>query len=294
MPELPEVETVRRGLERLLVGRRIEAVEVLWAKSFPEADGLGPRDVIGRQVLAARRRAKALIIDLSGGLSLVAHLKMTGQMVVRGPEDWGAGHPTDSLLGALPDASTRVEVALSGGTRLFFNDQRKFGWIKAVASERVEAIPFIAALGPEPWDDGAPAEFSRRIAGRRTSPIKAALLDQAAVAGIGNIYADEALWAARVHPATPAGAVSERRRRALIAAAAEVMERSIALGGSSSRNYVDAEGRRGAYLDFANVFRREGQPCRRCGAVIVKTRVAGRGTHYCPRCQPLPTPIPAP
>jgi formamidopyrimidine-DNA glycosylase len=290
MPELPEVETVRRGLERLTVGRRIDDVVVHEAKSFPvEAgtwtDAIGL--ILGARVTAARRRAKVLILDLDNDHSLVVHLKMTGQMVVRGPENWGAGHPNDSLLAQLPDRSTRLEFGFDDGARLFFNDQRKFGWIKLMPTTAVEQLPFIAALGPEPFDPAAFPEFRRRIERHGRTSIKAALLDQTTVAGIGNIYADESLWATRLHPAKPVGQVSARKLREVFTAAATVMSLSIELGGSTDRNYVDAEGHRGSYLGFANVFRREGQPCPRCGTTIVKTRVAGRGTHLCPHCQRL-------
>jgi formamidopyrimidine-DNA glycosylase len=286
MPELPEVETVRRGLERLVVGRRITAVEVFEAKSFPVGPGLLPAaGVVGAKVVSARRRAKVLILDLDNDYSLVGHLKMTGQLVVRGPEDWGAGHPTDSLLGELPDRSTRIDFQLDGDSHLFFNDQRKFGWVKALPTPAVEKLPFIAGLGPEPLDPAGFPEFQRRAAHHGRASVKAVLLNQQVVAGIGNIYADESLWAARVNPARPLAQVTDRKLRQLFQAAAEVMTLSIELGGSTDRNYVDAEGKRGAYLGFANVFRRQGQPCRRCGTLIVKTKVAGRGTHYCPRCQ---------
>jgi formamidopyrimidine-DNA glycosylase len=253
-----------------------------------------------------------LVLDLDGGWSLVAHLKMTGQMVFRGPSAasraasrtaarrtggagqeavrWGGGHPNDSLIGALPDRSTRVVVHFQDGAALYFNDQRKFGWLAAIPTDQVDAIPLLAKMGPEPLEGDPWPEFRRRARRHRRAPIKAALLNQEVVAGIGNIYADEALWSARVHPETPVEQVSDRKLRALLDGAARSMQLSLELGGSTDRNYVDAEGRRGAYLDFAKVFRREGQPCPRCGRAIVKTRVAGRGTHLCPRCQRSPRP----
>ena len=278
MPELPEVETVRRGLEHLVVGRAVVGVDVLNAGSFAAASPLE-----GARFEAARRRAKMLLLDLDDDRCLAVHLKMTGQLVVRGPDDWGGGHPSDSLIGDLPDRSTRVVLDLDDGARVFFNDQRKFGWMRVVP--RGTADDMTSGLGPEPMDDDAGPRFADLVRRHQHTVIKAALLDQSVVAGIGNIYADEALWGARVHPATRVEALSDRALRRVLDEAAAVMMTSIELGGSTDRNYVDAEGRRGAYLDFARVFRREGKPCPRCGTTIVKTRVAGRGTHLCPKCQ---------
>jgi len=278
MPELPEVETVRRGLQQLIVGRGVTHVDVLEAKSFS-----GESPLVGARFTAARRRAKTLLLDLDDGRVLTVHLKMTGQLVIRGADDWGGGHPTDSLIGELPDRSTRVVLDLDDGSRLFFNDQRKFGWMRVVTSQTADEM--VDGLGPEPMDDDAWPRFRVLVHRHDRTVIKAALLNQAVVAGIGNIYADEALWAARVHPATRVGDLDDAALHRVLDEAASVMELSIGLGGSTDRNYVDAEGRRGAYLDFAHVFRREGQPCHRCGTTIVKTRVAGRGTHVCPECQ---------
>ena len=278
MPELPEVETVRRGLERLIVGRRITSVEVLKEKSYQVEEPL-----IGAAFTAARRKAKYLLLDLDNERTMVVHLKMTGQLVVSGDEHWGGGHPTDSLIGQPPDRSTRVIIDLDDGSRLFFNDQRIFGWIRLCSRE--EAAAMVDCLGPEPMDVDAWPLFRQRVRRRAGSTIKAALLDQQVVSGIGNIYADEACWIAKVNPARRVGDLSSQALKRLLKAAADVMALSIELGGSTDRNYVDAEGNRGSYLKFAQVFRLEGQPCSRCGTVIVKTRVAGRGTHYCPCCQ---------
>lgn len=291
MPELPEVETVRRGLARLIVGRQVAGVDAVNPGSF-RGD---PSALVGRAFIGARRRAKLLLLDLDGEQSLAVHLKMTGQLVWRPCDDadstpdgqgWGGGHPSDSLIGQLPDRSTRVVLDLDDGSHLFFNDQRKFGWMWLMP--RPEADALTTGYGPEPMDADAWPLFSKRVRRHQRAPIKAALLDQQVVAGIGNIYADEALWAARVHPSTQVQMLSDKALRRILTAAADVMELSIDLGGSTARNYVDAEGRRGAYLDFAQVFRREGQPCHRCGTTIVKTRVAGRGTHLCPHCQKAP------
>ena len=296
MPELPEVETVRRGLDELVVGHRLAGVGVREPRSFlvhERADV--DRDLAGAAITAARRRGKVLMLDLDSGCCLVVHLKMTGQLVHRGPAGahWGAGHPNDSLVGDLPDRSTRIVFAFEDGATLFFNDQRKFGWVQLMPTEEVGRIPLLAAMGPEPLDDNPEREFLRRVRRHQATSVKAALLNQAVVAGIGNIYADEALWAAQVHPATPVARLTDARLGQILVAAREVMERSLALGGSTARTYVDAQGRPGAYLSFAAVFGREGQPCPRCGETIVKTRVAGRGTHLCPVCQRVPRRRPA-
>lgn len=290
MPELPEVETVRMGLARLLPGRVIKDVTYDWDKSFPNAKGDVDEFLIGSTVEQVKRRAKVLLIELSSKYSLVIHLKMTGQLVFVGnTERFGAGHPNDSLIGHLPDKSTRVTLMFKDGSHLYFNDFRKFGWVRLLPTAEVPNIDFFKKVGPEPLSDNFTFEqFKERIERRKNTSIKAALLDQTVVAGIGNIYADEALYAARIHPATKVVRVSSVKLRRLFDAVREVLLLSIEKGGSSDKNYVNAEGKRGSYLSFANVFRREGKPCARCGTEIVKTRVAGRGTHLCPKCQRLP------
>lgn len=345
MPELPEVETVRVGLARLLPGKVVRAVTHDTDKSFPNA----PADVrvflIGAEIRTVKRRAKVLLVELSTEYSLVIHLKMTGQLVFSSATvHFGAGHPSDSLIGHLPDKSTRVELTFTDGSKLFFNDQRKFGWMKLYptavlhealtgsvlepnarkgrsAEQAVHVVPrastgaldaavgqeltqsaglglaagvsgtdavidFMKRVGPEPLEADFTWQVMRdRLQRRKNTNIKAAILDQSVIAGVGNIYADESLWGAKIHPTTLVRAVSDTKIKALHRALVDVLNLSIAKGGSSSHTYVNAEGKKGSYLDFANVFRREGQTCPRCGTLIEKTRVAGRGTHICPHCQ---------
>lgn len=286
MPELPEVETVRRGLERLIVGLTIRDVTSDNPKSFPSSPHEVAQFVVGSKVASVRRRAKVLIIELETGHSLVTHLKMTGQLVYRGRVQFGAGHPNDSLVGELPDRSTRVTISFTDGSILFFNDQRKFGWMKLFPSIEVPEIDFMKRIGPEPLEDELTvADFVARLRRRQGTSIKAALLDQSVVAGIGNIYADESLWAAKLHPASRVGVLSDTQLGAILPEVRRIMRLAIDKGGSTDKNYVNAEGRRGNYLDFAKVFRRTGEPCERCGTPITKLRVAGRGTHICPHCQ---------
>lgn len=289
MPELPEVETVRIGLSALLPKRRVAAVWHDWPKSFPNVPNDVDNFLIGSSVIQVRRRAKVLIIDVSTNYSLVIHLKMTGQLVFRSKTaHFGAGHPSDSLVGTLPDKSTRVVITFGDGSKLFFNDQRKFGWMRLLPTSEVEQLDFFKKVGPEPLaEDFTAAIFARRLQRRSKSGIKAVLLDQTVVAGIGNIYADESLWGAKIHPETKVQDVPQAKINKLFEALQHVLRKSIEKGGSTDRNYVNHEGKRGSYLTFASVFRRQGQPCPRCDTAIQKMRVAGRGTHICPHCQKL-------
>lgn len=287
MPELPEVETVRRGLAELIPGKVVQAAyDIESPKSFPNASNDVARFLIDATITDVRRRAKVLIVELSTRYSLVIHLKMTGQLVFRGDTRFGAGHPNDSLIGDLPDRSTRAVLEFGDGSSLFFNDQRKFGWMKLMPTIEVPNIDFMKKVGPEPLEADFTAEaFADRFKRRARTNIKAALLDQTVVAGVGNIYADESLWGARLDPHRLVGGLSEEDFTVLHAELRDVMNLAIQKGGSTDKNYVNAEGQRGSYMDFARVFRREGHPCPRCGELIVKIKWAGRGTHYCKNCQ---------
>lgn len=287
MPELPEVETVRRGLHGLIIGRTIKKVVHDTPKSFPNAAADVEQFFIGSTIADVRRRAKVLLIDLSTDYTLVIHLKMTGQLVFRAADiAFGAGHPNDSLIGELPDRSTRVTLTFVDGSHLYFNDQRKFGWVRLMPTIEVPNIDFMQKVGPEPLEhDFTPEQFRERFKRKTKSPIKAALLDQTVIAGVGNIYADESLWGAKIHPLRKVVTITDGEFYKLYHELREVMNLSIEKGGSTDRNYVNAEGKKGSYIDFARVFRREGKPCPRCGTIIIKFKAAGRGTHICPNCQ---------
>ena len=291
MPELPEVETIKLGLQKLLPGKAISDVDFDWPKSFPNAPADVTKFLKNSQITSVERRAKVLLIELSSNYSLVIHLKMTGQLVYRDSGTrFGAGHPNESLIGELPDKSTRVTLTFADGSQLFFNDQRKFGWVRLIPTPEVMNLDFFQKVGPEPLS----SDFSwqilfERLQRRKNSNIKAALLDQTVLAGIGNIYADESLWGAKIHPATLVKNVNEQRIKKLYQEIVFVLRLAIEKGGSTNKNYVNAEGKKGSYMSFARVFRREGSPCPRDGRTIEKSRVAGRGTHTCPVCQPKPT-----
>ena len=288
MPELPEVETVRRGLANLIIGKVVSGEVHDTEKGFPNAPDDVKHFLIGATITDVRRRAKVLMIDLSTEYSLLIHLKMTGQLVFVGEIRFGAGHPNDSLIHDLPDKSTRVTVSFNDGTKLFFNDQRKFGWMRLLPTIEIPKISFMQNVGPEPLSaDFTANDFIQRLARRPKTNIKAALLDQSVVAGIGNIYADESLWGAKIHPKRLVSSLTKKEMTTLYTEMRAVMNLAVEEGGSSNHTYVNAEGKKGSYMNFARVFRREGLACPRCGTTIEKLRVAGRGTHICPYCQKI-------
>lgn len=287
MPELPEVETIRRGLMKMIIGQRIDEVEVFCEKSFVGEFQPGV-------ILDLRRFGKALVIDLDNGYSLLIHLRMTGQLIWWDEDDatsdggvrasFAGGHPSENFVSELPNRQTRVILHLTNGT-LFFNDQRKFGFIKILPTGEVEKDAFVKKLAPEPWAMTAD-ELFMRLTKHKNSTVKSVILDQSVVCGLGNIYADESLWRAGIHPERKAGEVSLDEAEKLLFAMRRVMEESIEAGGSTIRNYVKADGTRGNYLDkFAKVYGREGKACARCGETLLKIKVGGRGTRFCPKCQ---------
>ncbi len=279
MPELPEVETIKRGLSQFIIKKKLVKTTILCAKSF-----IG--EPVTGTVTKLRRFGKALVIDLDNQNSLMVHLRMTGQLIYDGKERYAAGHPSENFTDKLPNKQTRVILKFGDGT-LFFNDQRKFGFIKALPTAEVENDPFIKKLAPEPWTITTDELFDK-LQRHQHSAIKPTILDQTIICGLGNIYADEALFASRIHPERKCGTITKKETALLIENAKAVMEKSIASGGSTMATYVKADGTKGNYLElFAQVFRKEGQPCPRCGTKIIKTKVAGRGTHLCPHCQEL-------
>ncbi len=277
MPELPEVETIKRGLKGFILRQKITKITVLCDKSFIGEPKTG-------KIIAIRRFGKALVIDLNNHYSLMIHLRMTGQLIYDGKERYAAGHPSDNFTAELPNKQTRVVLSLENGT-LYFNDQRKFGFIKTIPTSEVEQDAFIKKLAKEPWQMSA-VELYQKLQKHPNSIIKAAILDQTVICGLGNIYADEALFASHIHPERKCSSISKKEAEDLLDSARKVMDDSINSGGSTMATYVKADGTKGDYLEkFAQVFRREGQPCPICGTKIIKIRVAGRGTHVCPHCQ---------
>ncbi len=272
MPELPEVETVRRRLHPLVVGRRIGSVRILDPRLVRPADPRAlERRLRGRTVTGLGRRGKYLLIGLDGDATLVSHLRMTGNWLVVD------GVPTHA----------RATFAVDEVGILVFADVRRFGTLDLMTGE--EAAHYLAArLGPEPLDDSFDGTTLRRSLHGRRAPIKALLLDQRVVAGVGNIYADEALHRAGIHPDRPAGRLTAAQCDALAVALRTSLEVGIAQQGASIRDFRDPAGGYGSMQESFRVYGRDGEPCVECGTTIVKTRSAGRGTHVCLRCQPRP------
>lgn len=284
MPELPEVETIRRGLEKLILYKKIIRMEVKEAKSVILGGKKLENTIYNFRIIGLKRFGKVLVIDLDSGWSLMVHLRMTGQLIFEGEERFAGGHPTEDFVRQMPSRHTRVIFELENG-RLYFNDQRKFGFIKVLLTDLVEKEGFIRKLGKEPWVMSG-EELYEKLQRHQKTTIKAVILDQTVMAGLGNIYADEALFWAGVLPTRRVGTITKFEVERILEGARRVMDVSIASGGSTMATYVQADGSRGDYLEkFAKVFRREGQLCLRCGGEIKKIKVSGRGTYICLGCQ---------
>ncbi len=285
MPELPEVETIRRQLEPDLVGRRIEAVEVLdHYFTKPESPRSFERAVEGRLVADVSRRGKYLLLDLDDGNSVVIHLRMTGSLILLSPD--GDENPGDPRI-FVDDAGEKhlkSRFVLDDGGELRFSDPRRFGR-GFVASQGELDEYFASRLGVEPLSEEFTVEEMARISANRTVPLKSFLLNQKGVVGVGNIYADEALFRARLHPLSPAGSMRAEHHEALRDGVVAALGRGLDLGGASIDDYRDAKGERGAMQNEFLVHRRNGEPCPECGMPIERIVVGGRSTYFCPDCQ---------
>ncbi|MHB8093812.1 MAG: bifunctional DNA-formamidopyrimidine glycosylase/DNA-(apurinic or apyrimidinic site) lyase [Candidatus Aminicenantales bacterium] len=272
MPELPEVETIVRGLGPRLAGLRIESVRLLDPSLLRGGRAAELESLKGAKILGVRRRGKMILIDCEGGRALLFHLKMTGLLLLEDPA-------------ITPGKHARCILKLRESDReLRFHDIRKFGFLRCLASGSGCSSPELDALGPEPLALD-PEAFARLFAGRRGS-LKPLLLNQRFIAGIGNIYADEILHRARLHPRTPVQSLDRRRLRTLRKAVISVLEEAVRRKGSSIRDYADPDGRPGEFQEFHRVYGREGEPCRKCGTAILRIRVGGRSSFFCPSCQP--------
>lgn len=275
MPELPEVETVRRGLASRLVGRVIERVEVRLPRIVrsPSVEAFCAQ-LQGATVQGMGRRGKHLLFDL-GAYTMVSHLRMEGRYALCGPDDPIELH-------------THVLFTFTDHQSLRYRDVRQFGTMDLVLTRELDQFSSLASLGLEPLDAALDASYLQERCGRRKAPVKAVLLNQTIIAGLGNIYVDEILFAARIHPETAASEVDKAGWVRIAAATHDVITRAIRDGGSTVRTYVNDWGEAGSFQLSLNVYGRTGEPCRVCGEPIVKGRVAGRGTHVCVHCQRAP------
>ncbi len=272
MPELPEIETIRLQLQKVLVGHKLLHVQINNPKTVQ-----GKLDELeGKEVQGIRRLGKVLLIDFGPKLALGFHFKMTGQLIYDdGKKRIAGGHPSADFVAKLPNSHTRVIFEFDKG-KLFYNDQRMFGWIQINPK-------FVDSLGPEPFNI-LPSEFAQRI-NKSKRPIKISLMDQEIISGVGNIYANDALWEARINPGVSSNQLSVDKLTFLFEKIKMVLAEGIKYGGATADNYVNLHGLGGHYQEHFRTYNKEGEPCLRCGTPIKKIVLGGRGTFYCPKCQ---------
>jgi len=282
MPELPEVETIKRSLQKAIVGKKIKDVEVRKPKIFQGDE----KEVVGKKIEEIERRGKVLIIKLSRDKNLAVHFKLTGQMVwvPKGGETATMGHPIPFAGAQLPAKTTHVIFTIDGG-KLFYNDLRQFGWIKVRDEKEIERE--VGTLGVEPFTKEFTPEKLSEILAKTKRPIKLVLMDQGKIAGVGNIYANDALFEAGIMPTRPAKTLNQGMVEKLHRAIEKVLENGLRYGGSSARDeaYIKPTGEPGSYQEHFRVYQKEGQKCPKCRGTIKRIKLGGRGTFFCPRCQ---------
>ncbi len=282
MPELPEVETVKIQLNKFLSGHKIEDVTVHTPKLFTG----NPKDVIGAKIKEVKRFAKVLSINLSNGISLVVHIKLTGQLLYQGPNLKNPPVLSKKVFG-LGDKHTHVIFKLDKGGTLYFNDLRKFGWIKVMKTNAIKTSGFVSKLGPEPLD-GLTQSLFADIISKSKRPIKVVLMDQEKIGGIGNIYANDALLLAKIHPKRSSNSLTRQEQIKLYNSIVHVLKKGIEFGGASELAYVHPDGSEGGYQKHFIAYGKDGQLCPICKKEkIVKVRISGRGTYFCPNCQKI-------
>lgn len=287
MPELPEVEIVKRGLEAKILGREILNVEVRAIKLFQGEEN----DIVGKKVTGVLRHAKMIEVDLSNGKALLVHLKMTGQLVFdekAGDKSrrMAGGHPSEDWVADLPNKFTHIIFTFKDGSVLYFNDLRKFGYIKVYDQKDILETKELKNLGPDPFTSELNEEYLMRIISKRPKiKIKQIIMDQAVIAGVGNIYADESLFCSGISPLRPAKDVSRTELTKLIECIRKVLKMGLEYGGSSENTYVNIEGKRGQMQNYFKIYRKTGKECPNNCGIVKRVVVGGRGTHYCPACQ---------
>lgn len=280
MPELPEVESIRIGLQTYLVGHTIQNVTV----RMPKMLSGDVTHIIESTVTGVRRFGKGLVIDLSNNFSIAVHVKMTGQLIYTGPKVPRGTQVSKEKVGKLPKKATHLIFHLDHDAVLYYNDQRQFGWVKIVETEKVFELPFFKDLGPEALKDLTFETFAKILSSTK-SAIKPLLMEQKKMSGVGNIYANDALYVAKIHPKRPANSLTKEEMRVLFDALEEVLKKGLAAGGSSEWAYVNALGEEGSYQKIFLVYGKDNTPCPRCNTVIERITLGSRGTFFCPTCQ---------
>ena len=270
MPELPEVETIKKDLSKLIVGKEIKDIWTETPKMVRPSLNKVKKAIVGKKIKRLARRAKLIQIFLADGQILTVHLKLTGRLLLRSPK-------------AKPDGWVRVLITLSGDKELRFSDLRKFGWVKLIENKH-ELEKLLSEFGPEPLDDLTLPKFKEALVSTGR-PIKVLLLDQKKISGVGNIYACDALFLAKINPEKPANKLNAKEAKRLYEAVAKVLRAGIKYRGASDQYYLDALGHKGKYQDHFLVYAREGKKCFGCAGKVAKMKIAGRGTYYCPTCQ---------
>ena len=299
MPELPEVTIIVNSLDKKLKGLTLKSISTDWPKKFYWG-GFSEKDLVGAKVLGVERSGKVVIInvDRNAGpaasfparvtrISILIHLKLTGQLIYQDKKTRIAGgHPLPPLKLPAPNKTTRVTFEFTNGGFLYFNDLRKFGWVKVVPCDENEISKAVGILGPDALAISA-KEFEEILKKKPNSRIKKLLMDQTFVSGIGNIYSDETLWRAKVHPARTVSSLSDAEIKAIYKGIGDSMNLAIEKGGSSANSFVDSGGEKGLFLTFAKAYHMTGKPCARCKTPIARMKMDGRSAHFCPKCQKL-------
>ena len=280
MPELPEVETMRTQLEKFLVGSKIKDVEIK-TKSYE----LPKENIIGAEILKARRFEKVTSNALTKGYSILTHVKLTGQYIYRGPKLLNPGKLSTKVVGGIGGPHTHIIFHMTDGGILYYNDIRKFGWVRVLKTKDVENEKFVKTLGPEPFKD-LNFEYFSNLLSKSKRNIKVMLMDQTRIGGVGNIYANDALWLARISPQSTANSLQPDKVKELYNAIHTVLKAGLKYGGASELAFVTPDGNEGEYLNHTLVYGHTGQVCANCKKTkIEKFFLGGRGTYFCPVCQ---------
>ncbi len=279
MPELPEVETIRRGLEKYLTGKTIKEIKILDEKLI-EGD---PKKTLNAKILAVKRYGKGLVIELNNDYSIAFHIKLTGQLIYRGKENKNI-KPSKEKVGVLPSKFTRAMIYFKPQGVLYFNDVRRFAWMKILKQNNLSRLDFFKHLGPEPLKDLTLENFFQ-IVKKSNQKIKALLMDQKKISGIGNIYANESLFRARINPLRKASSLTEEEIKRLYNAIEKVLKEGIKYSGVTEVNFVNADGEEGKFQKHLKVYGKKGKPCPSCGLPIKHIKISGRSTFYCEKCQ---------